>query len=240
MLTASAVAGLSVMTQAQPHPPQYHIIEIPTPFGFTTCQPWDVNDAGVVVGEIQHVSWGRQPFRWSRAGGLQLLQVPLGSGGAAMDINEVGQIAGSIEGFDFGQQAVRWEASGTRTDLPYPASAHPSLESRGMGINDLGVVVGEAVIQDEGPMACLWSADATPAVLPDYDRWSVGFLANSIGNDGVVIGKGHVESVQYVVRWQGIAQPELLMTGQGVRVGASGSVSRRSRACRRRPGSAGT
>lgn len=224
MFIASAATTLAAIMQAQALPPQFHIVEIPLPGGFTTCEPWDVNDAGVVVGEIVHVSWGRQPFRWSRANGMQLLQMPFGSCGVAMDINEVGQIAGYIACGDSTRQAVRWEVSGARTDLLYPAASHQNPDSRGMGINDLGVVVGDAVIQDEGRMACLWSAGGTPSVLPDYDRWSMDFLANSIDNNGVVVGKGRVESTQYMVRWQGLAQPELLMTGEGIQVGASGSV----------------
>ena len=70
---------------------------------------WDLNDAGVVVGESRDNTGSDLPSVWTLEDGIQQLPVPADWGaGAAMGINETGTITGHVFDASGSMQAVIW------------------------------------------------------------------------------------------------------------------------------------
>ncbi|MFC1629160.1 hypothetical protein ACFL3H_08625 [Gemmatimonadota bacterium] len=70
---------------------------------------WDLNDAGVVVGESYDVNSRQQPSIWNMESGIQQLPIPVDSyGGVAQGINEAGTVAGHYWPLNSPSRAVIW------------------------------------------------------------------------------------------------------------------------------------
>jgi probable HAF family extracellular repeat protein len=150
--------------------------------GFASSYAGAVNNAGQAVGTNRAdagVAYDRA-FRWSAAGGMQLLP-PLPGGDtatSAFDINDTGMVAGSsYRVVDFGsyEQAVVWNAAGVPTSLG-PGEAY--------AINDLGQAVGVA---PDGwrQVGFLWDPVQGISILPIPDA---SIFISDINNRGQVIG----------------------------------------------------
>lgn len=116
---------------------------------FSTGEAYGINNQSEVVGYTGQWWSAKQPFYWSRTGGLQLLPLPDGAhGGYAWAINDKAEIIGNIDG-----RAALWkkEAGGFRVftvdELLPPDSGWRNLTFG--GINDSGQITGDGLYLDQ-------------------------------------------------------------------------------------------
>jgi probable HAF family extracellular repeat protein len=162
-------------------------------------QAFDINDAGVVVGQDLPGNYGF-PLRWlpDGNGGYTAQRLNgLGGGGRASAINASGQIAGgSNAGALLGpSHAVLWQANGSVTDLGVldPTGNHAVA----LGLNDNGLVVGESRNAQNKLEAFRWENGVMTgmAAIPGWDSYaflgSVSALstARDVNNAGWIVGE---------------------------------------------------
>lgn len=126
--------------------------------GGTTSAALDINEQGVVVGQAGLAN-GYAGFRWTAAGGLELLPSPAGSEAVrAVGVNEAGIIAGmAVDGSGQSGFPVAWRADGTLVDLS-GLSQSAIVE----GITESGVLFGSTA--ETGP--CTFGTIDAPALQP--------------------------------------------------------------------------
>lgn len=165
----------------------------------TGGQAFDINDAGVIVGQDLPGNYGF-PLRWvpNGQGGYTAQRLNgLGGGGIASAINANGQIAGASNvGVLLGAaHAALWQADGSVTDLGVlNASANHSVA---LGLNDAGVVVGEsrnaqnkleAFVWRDGVMTGLGALPGS-ASYPYLGTINALSSARDINNAGWIVGE---------------------------------------------------
>jgi len=132
---------------------------LPLLSGTTGCHAWDINDAGVVVGDC-----GSRAVFWpAQAGGPQEL-----GGEAARAINNNGDIVGISGG-----RAVAW-MGGSKVDV----GANIEL----WDINDSGIAVGQN-FSSTNPSSLIWTRTSGVQVI--YGNGT----ALGVSSDGVVVGR---------------------------------------------------
>lgn len=162
-------------------------------------QAFDINDAGVIVGQDLPGNYGF-PLRWlpDGNGGFTAQRLNgLGGGGKASAINASGQIAGgSNVGVLLGPtHAVRWEANGNVTDLGVLSATWNHSEA--LGLNDQGTVVGESRNAQNKMEAFRWEGGVLTgmAAIPGWENYaflntvSALSTARDINNAGWIVGE---------------------------------------------------
>jgi probable HAF family extracellular repeat protein len=165
----------------------------------TGGQAFDINDAGVIVGQDLPGNYGF-PLRWvpNGQGGYTAQRLNgLGGGGIANAINAGGQIAGgSNVGALLGPtHAVLWQANGSVTDLGVLNTT--TNHAVALGINDSGVVVGESRNAQNKLEAFVWRDGTMTGLgaLPGHASYpylgTVSSLssARDINNAGWIVGE---------------------------------------------------
>ena len=110
-------------------------IQAPT-FATGSSQAWNINNAGEVVGT--YFGGPGRSYRWTSAGGMQLLRPPTAFGDEAIGINDEGQIVGWAEPAAGGNnQAYVW-TDGVFAEL----GTLGGTSSVAMDVNESGQVVG--------------------------------------------------------------------------------------------------
>jgi uncharacterized membrane protein len=172
-----AVGALLLAAQVQALP-QYKVINLGGlgPDTADLVRPWEVSNAGVVVG-ITAFNAENHAFTYSH-GKMSLLLDAEGRGApTAYDINDRGQIVGEGDG------PYLYE-NGTFKDLGAPLGGH--RRGGALGINAAGTVVGQlddkAAVFENGQVHFI----ATPG--------AGGSVGNDINDHGVVIGNAFFET----------------------------------------------
>lgn len=168
-----------------------------------------INDSGVVVGhvynspatpqtEVHHV------FRWTDAGGMQLLAETSTRWSEARDINNEGQILGWCHGERQMCSFVWSEVSGLSI-----IEDEPGRPFYACSINDLGTVVGEADDEHGVRRAMIWTASSGLSALPV----PFSFHPTSIDNVGNVVG--HDSTCPWAAAWLFRNDGELISLAAG-------------------------
>jgi probable HAF family extracellular repeat protein len=162
-------------------------------------QAFDINDAGVIVGQDLPGNYGF-PLRWlpDGNGGYTAQRLNgLGGGGRASAINASGQIAGgSNVGVLLGpSHAVLWQPDGSVTDLGVLNAT--GNHAQALGLNDTGLVVGESRNAQNKLEAFRWEGGVMTgmAAIPGWETY--GFLgtvsalstARDVNNAGWIVGE---------------------------------------------------
>ncbi|RSM80697.1 hypothetical protein DMH04_29655 [Kibdelosporangium aridum] len=189
--TAVLVCALAVTAgMATPAVAAPKIVELPTLPGATYTYAYDVNSAGVVVGEAYFPDFTGRALRWTRNG--QVTELPNLSPGnsSATAINNNGTIVGWS-----GNQAVQWNTDGTIKVLsPLPGWIGPL---RAVDIADNGTVVGNTRDADFKGRAVRYPAHSTVIEeLPPLPG-RVESFAMDINSSGTVVG----DSDTHAARW---------------------------------------
>jgi probable HAF family extracellular repeat protein len=140
-----------------------------------------INDTGVACGFATLAQVGTDPqqaWRWTPAGGYEMLTQLGGIEAVCRDINASGTVVGTAVTSGGGVRAVTWAPNGAITDLGVPQGATGSY---GLNINDAGVVVGTS----PATKAYVWRPTSGWLRLPD-----LGFKASAydINNAGWIAG----------------------------------------------------
>lgn len=169
---------------------------LPLPAGYTSATPTDVNDAGVIVGNVNQGSTGTfRAARWTpSAGGYTAALLPLAAGQTAAlvtGINDNGQIVGSRAGLFGSPDGFGWvysDATGI-VDLfaTYGWFATPT------DINNNGVITSSTeifdldtgVVTDIGTQASASTGNIGGYVLNDSDQ----VLGLSLGSGSLPIAR---------------------------------------------------
>lgn len=183
----------SSATVARPTEP-VPLTTLPKPPGYSQCEAWAINNAGMIVGccwngkDITHPI----PVRWQQ-GAAEILNGPLmfeGSveddltvvEGMAVAINDAGEIVGSLvvenRAHEPGMRAAIW-GEGYWRNLGLPKDAR-DMSAR--GINAKGDVVGTA----SGHAAVYWRAENSLEVLPNVGAGPCTGIG--INNQGQAVG----------------------------------------------------
>jgi MYXO-CTERM domain-containing protein len=162
-------------------------------------QAFDINDAGVVVGQDLPGNYGF-PLRWlpDGSGGYTPQRLNgLGGGGKASAINASGQIAGGSNADVLlgPSHAVLWQADGSVTDLG--VLHRTGNHALALGLNDTGLVVGESRNAQNRMEAFRWQSGVMTgmAAIPGWDTYaflgSVSALstARDANNAGWIVGE---------------------------------------------------
>lgn len=165
----------------------------------TGGQAFDINDAGVIVGQDLPGNYGF-PLRWvpNAQGGYTAQRLNgLGGGGIANAINASGQIAGgSNVGVLLGAgHATLWQADGSVTDLGVLNTTYN--HSKALGLNDQGTVVGESRNAQNKLEAFVWQNGVMTGLgaLPGYQSYAFLSIVNTlssardINNAGWIVGE---------------------------------------------------
>jgi probable HAF family extracellular repeat protein len=161
-------------------------------------QPFDVNNAGTVVGQFQSElvnDNNEQAFRWTSGGGLQLLPLPNITRSNAYAVNEAGQIVGYM--FVGGiTHAYIWSQAGGMTDL---GLLPDGTTSTAYAINDAGVVVGIADDANGTYRPFHWTSAGGMVALDIPPEYFYTF-AVGINSNGDIVGTGYTtpDNVNYV------------------------------------------
>lgn len=124
--------------------------ELPVPEGATNAEARDVNDAGLVVGDVL-IGGARRAVQWDVASGTVLDITPaVAQSAQAFAINSLGRVAGHVKASDGSSQAVVWQPGSDVTILPGNTGCRGSSVPYQVNcsslfandINDRGVVVG--------------------------------------------------------------------------------------------------
>jgi probable HAF family extracellular repeat protein len=138
----------------------YHVI------GPSETQPYGINDAGQVVGQVTQ---GSQTHAFIYANGIfSLLDDPIASGTHARDVNNVGDVVGYFDsasgthGFAYSQSSGQW----TPIDVPGATATFV------YGVNDLHQIVGAYTDGNNQTHGFVGSIPPPlPAVAGNVDEW---------------------------------------------------------------------
>lgn len=180
-----------------------------------------VNDAGVVVGELNNDSSRAFVYSGGVMSGLTRLAGD-NDNGVAHDLNNAGVIVG-ISSNGTASRPTKWTHSGNGyvpSDLGTIAGT-PASTGRAWAINENGVVVGLSLNGSGTSQATLWNAGAITNLtsLGDGTRFSQAYALNknlqvvgasSTGQTvGQLIGTTSTTSITRAFRWQGGVMTEL-------------------------------
>ncbi|QNA98610.1 PKD domain-containing protein [Massilia sp. Se16.2.3] len=206
-----------------------------------------INEKGLVIGQLYSSPVDRNGFIWSRDSGLLLVGTPAVDSSDVADVNNRGQVVGSLNG-----RGYLWTRSGGFVDLTSRVvGAPPELTLfSGMAINDNGTIVAatnagtlvllvpntcHALAPVAGPVKYTDSARAnallsfsagfTDVDLRDTHKavWSWGDGSKTVGTVSERGGTGSV-SGQHAYRAAGIYTARLTLTDSS---GKSSSVERK-------------
>lgn len=155
---------------------EYEFIALPFTGG-TSSGAYDINNGNVVVGKAG-LSNGYAPFRWTLAGGMQMLEKPIGIDYAeALSINDAGYIAGHalINGGTTGI-AIGWRPDGSVVSF-----AALTTNSTVAGITENNLIFGRDY---EGYNSCIFGTVDAPAL----SNVNAGALNSCQGN--TLLGTG--------------------------------------------------
>lgn len=137
------------------HPTEgFVLIAAPDTSGDTEVYGRAINIKGAIVGRVLPRGGGEVPFRWTEAGGFQVLELAPARGEAEA-INAAGVAVGNARPSFFAPpRAALWDQAGTRVWI----GSDDSTSSSATGINDRGEIVGTSDF-GEGQRATLWRRD---------------------------------------------------------------------------------
>lgn len=176
------ITAPSTGTVAAMWSPTGAITTFPNPPGnWTYSTGVAINDMGTACGFATLALVGTDPqqaWRWTPAGGYEMLPQLGGIESICRDINASGTVVGTAVTSAGGVRAVTWAPNGTISDLGVPQGATGSY---GLNINDSGVVVGTS----PATKAYVWRPSSGWLRLPD-----AGFKATAydINNAGWIVG----------------------------------------------------
>ena len=101
-----------------------------------------VNDAGVVIGNLNTGDGRSHAFRWSQTLGMNILTPPGMHMSEAVAINNNGEIALNAQGADFVWRAFRWSPTGAYTEVPGPDGQPMQHGGWARDMNAAGIIVG--------------------------------------------------------------------------------------------------
>jgi probable HAF family extracellular repeat protein len=159
--------------------------------GYALAAANNINDAGVILGNVQSAAGGAQQGFFFDNGTATVLSTPAGfASSQANDINAAGQIVGANVRADGTQSAFVFQ-NGTYTDL---GALSPFSRTTATGINDAGQVVGTGSGggQTNMPNAFLFSDGAMHSLadlLTNGAEWHP-LTAVDIDNKGDILGYG--------------------------------------------------
>ncbi len=154
---------------------------------------FDINDAGMVVGESHGATGINNAVLWTTSGAVSALGSLGGTVSTAYGINSSGQVVGWSTLADGQRQAYIWSQATGMVDLNTwgtPCAGASEAES----INDAGVVVGEC----EG-RPVIWTAAHGMQELGTPDGGSQG-RAHDINSHGQIVGTfGYIGAATWIV-----------------------------------------
>lgn len=142
---------------------------------------YDLNDAGMVVGELSPQPTNRRALLWSATGVQRQLAGLGGNDVGARAIDQRGDVAGFSSGADGITHAVLWPSGGAPVDLTPTASFGLALD-----VSDSGYVVGQAKLGGEIG-AFVWTAATGPRVIAGPLIQGTGFFYG-VNNLGQAVG----------------------------------------------------
>jgi hypothetical protein len=122
-----------------------------------------VNDAGVVIGNLNTPDGRSHAFRWTQASGMGLLTPPGMEMSEVVAINNNGEIALNALGGDHVWRPFRWSPTGDYTEVPGPDGEPMQHGGWARDMNAAGVVVGGYVPAPESGLfrPFMWSPEGT-------------------------------------------------------------------------------
>lgn len=154
-------------------------------FGGNNSQAFDVNSAGVVVGQSRYVGAGPgqdRAFVWTKPGPMIQLPDAGYTESSAWAINDAGVIVGTVWSSTTGSRAVRWLPAAT-IDGAYTIEDLGLVNSIAYDINNAGEIVGQ--YQAGSYLHAFYRIDGTTKDLPDLMHNSG---ARAINDNGEVVG----------------------------------------------------
>ncbi|MEP7347525.1 MAG: hypothetical protein ABI877_19810 [Gemmatimonadaceae bacterium] len=169
----SATTGMTLLTGPGPVP--------------KTTTAWDINNAGVVVGQVAGPGVRFHAYKYTVAGGYVDLHPPGYQSSNALAIAENGDVAGvvTLPGFA-ALHAALWLANGTFIDL----GTLGSTTATAFGLNSLGSVVGSSEKATGVEFGFRWTSTTGMQPSPQPGR------ANDISDGGRIVGSAVNGSVR--------------------------------------------
>ncbi|MBN2582940.1 MAG: PEP-CTERM sorting domain-containing protein [Planctomycetes bacterium] len=162
---------------------------------------YDVSGDGTVVAGYEWPNHGEQAFRWTQAGGVELLgYLPGGSVSRAWGISRDGTVVVGEANGTLGWEAFRWDSGTGIVGLgSLPGGSHWSW-ARDVSA-DGSVVVGESE-SAEGQQAFRWTSSSGMVALGDLPGGSVYSNAFAVSADGsIVLGTGRTAQGNEAFIW---------------------------------------
>jgi probable HAF family extracellular repeat protein len=165
------------------------------------CTAWesrakDINNAGVVVGEITNENDLLRGFTWQNGVMTELPPLPGDARSSAAAINDAGVVAGwslgeTPEGF-INQRAVRW-VNGVPEALALPANEFGRNASLAVGINSAGAIVGQMQVAGSDTRGFVWSNGGFTELDAPDGACGAWLLLSDINDEGEVVGLRQAE-----------------------------------------------
>jgi uncharacterized membrane protein len=168
---------------------RYVVTELPSgsPYG---ALAWDINDAGVAVGDNLTATLQRHALTWSATGVRDL--TPTNALAQAQGISQSGLVAGWQQNAGGQTEATRWQGS-TGTLLGWLPGHIGSLAQ---DVNDQGLVAGWSVTSVGDPVAVVWQNGQVLAI-DGAHSW-----AFAVSETGDVVGRRWVGTSIEAIRWR--------------------------------------
>ena len=168
----------------------------------TAAAVWDINNAGVILGNAANFGDGNSDIFTIDADGMHNIGTMGGTTALASAINDAGVIVGQSTYSDANDatHAVRW-ANGVWTDLGTLAGDDYGVSSAVFDINNLGEMVGVSYTDASATdmRATIWVDDQIydlATLLNNGQGWTLSY-ANAVNDDGQIVGTGYLNGVQH-------------------------------------------
>ena len=165
------------------------------------CTVWesrakDINNAGVVVGEITNQNDLLRGFAWQAGVMTELPPLPGDARSSAAAINDAGVVVGwslgeTPEGFS-NQRAVRW-VNGVPEALALPGNEFGRNASIAAGINSAGAIVGQMQVAGSDTKGFVWSNGGFTELDAPGGACGAWLLLSDINDEGDVVGLRQAE-----------------------------------------------